>query len=387
MIQMKGEVMNILMIVSWYTPKGSGELEAGVFHYEQSMDLKKHCNVALYYPFDKQISDKESKAEEWGLLTYRSKYRAGRFLSNKRQMMATMHRIVKEFKPDIIHAHCGAGAGYFAIDLAKKFHLPMIVTEHTPQEISKVDKKGYNHFLTKKAYGYSQANICVSKDSQEKLAKIFPDCSFDVIYNGIILPDYSLKVKHYYKDGYINVAIVAILYDLEVKGMKYLLKAMQILKRSGKKFILHHIGGGEYLDHFKKMAVDLGIDDVCIFYGRCERKKLYEIVGEMDFFVSSSLVESGGVSVQEAMLLGKPVLGTNSGGVDSLVPERAGHIVEKANAEALAQGMLYMEKNLEQYDREWIRNFAYESFEIENISQKYMQLYEKVMKEWKKAGE
>ncbi len=380
------EVMNVLMIVSWYTPKGNRELEAGVFHYEQSMDLKKHCNVALYYPFDKQIGERESKAEEWGLLTYRSKYRAGRFFRNKRQMMATMERIVEEFAPDIIHAHCGAGAGYFAIDLAKRFHLPMVITEHTPQEISKVDKKGYNHFLTKKAYAYSQANICVSKDSQAKLGKIFPECSFDVIYNGIVLPHFSLENKRYYRDGFINVAIVAILYDLEVKGMKYLLKAMEILKSSGKKFVLHHIGAGEYLEHFKQMAVELGIDDVCIFYGRCQREKLYEIVGEMDFFVSSSLMECSGVSVQEAMLLGKPILGTNSGGVDSLVPEQAGHIVERGNADALARGMLYMEENLSRYDGEWIRKYAHDSFAIDQISEKYMHLYEEVIGAWGKAG-
>lgn len=47
--------MNILMIVTWYTPQNYKELEAGVFHYEQSMDLKKHCNVALYYPFDPDL--------------------------------------------------------------------------------------------------------------------------------------------------------------------------------------------------------------------------------------------------------------------------------------------------------------------------------------------
>ena len=44
--------MNILMMVSWYTKKGQDKLEAGVFHYEQSMDLNQYCNMAIYYPFD-----------------------------------------------------------------------------------------------------------------------------------------------------------------------------------------------------------------------------------------------------------------------------------------------------------------------------------------------
>lgn len=372
--------MNVLMIVSWYTPKGREKLEAGVFHYEQSMDLKKYCNVAIYYPFDQDISEDETKAEEWGLTTYRSKYIPGKILHTKLQMKKTMRRIMKEFKPNIIHAHCAGAAGYYASSVAKKYQLPMVITEHSPVELTGVDKTGISYFFSKKAYGCSKANICVSKDSRDKLAKIYPKYSFDVIYNGIILPEYDQGTKKYYKDGYVNVAIVAILYDLEIKGMKYLLKAMEILKSQGKKFILHHIGGGEYLEHFKKMAVDLGIEDVCIFYGGCDRKKLYEIVNEMDFFVSSSLIECSGVSVQEAMLLGKPVLGTNSGGVDSLVPEQAGHIVEKANAQALADGMEYMKEHLDSYDREWIKKYALESFEIGNISKKYKALYDSILK-------
>lgn len=372
--------MNVLMIVSWYTPKGREKLEAGVFHYEQSMDLKKYCNVAIYYPFDQDISEDETKAEEWGLTTYRSKYIPGKILHTKLQMKKTMRRIMKEFKPNIIHAHCAGAAGYYASSIAKKYQLPMVITEHSPVELTGVDKTGISYFFSKKAYGCSKANICVSKDSRDKLAKIYPKYSFDVIYNGIILPEYDQGTKKYYKDGYVNVAIVAILYDLEIKGMKYLLKAMEILKSQGKKFILHHIGGGEYLEHFKKMAVDLGIEDVCIFYGGCDRKKLYEIVNEMDFFVSSSLIECSGVSVQEAMLLGKPVLGTNSGGVDSLVPEQAGHIVEKANAQALADGMEYMKEHLDSYDREWIKKYALESFEIGNISKKYKALYDSILK-------
>lgn len=375
--------MNILMLVTWYTAMGRKELEAGVFHYEQSMDLKKYCNVALYYPYDEEIEEKETAGEEWGLFTYRSKYQPGKHWQNKKQMSATFDRIVREFQPDIIHAHVAGGAGYHAVHFGKKYHLPVVITEHNPIEISGVDHIGLSHFFCNQAYKHSNANICVSKDSMNKLSNIFPKYPFEVIYNGIIVPDYEESKHQYYQEGYVNIVIVAVLYDLEIKGLKYLLKAMQQLKEKGEKVYLHHIGGGEYLEYFENMAKELQVDDVCTFHGRCDRKKLYEIVNEMDFFVSASLMECSGVSVQEAMLLGKPVLGTNSGGVDSLVPEEAGHIVEKANAQALADGIVYMKERLASFDLDWIRQYAEESFEIDNISQKYMKLYEKVLKEYK----
>ncbi len=372
--------MNILMMVSWYTKKGQDKLEAGVFHYEQSMDLNQYCNMAIYYPFDTDMEDSFSSEEEWGLQTYRSPYRPHAFFKNRKFMDEAMEKIIKDFKPDIIHAHVGSSAGYYAVRYSKKYNIPMVITEHTPIEISGVDKPGINHYFSKIAFRQSKANICVSKDSQQKLAQIYKDCRFDVIYNGIILPDYNMGCRNYYKDGYLNIVIVAVLYDLEIKGLKYLLQAIKNLKDKGEKVYLHHIGGGQYLDYFINLAKELGIEDVVTFYGRCERKQLYEIVSEMDFFVSASLMECSGVSVQEAMLLGKPVLGTNSGGVDSLVPQQAGHIVEKASAKALEEGILYMKDNLDAYDRDSIKQYAYDSFEIDHISKKYLKLYESVFR-------
>lgn len=371
--------MNILMMVSWYTPKGADKLEAGVFHYEQAMDLKNYCNVAIYFPFDKQIVERETREEEWGITTYRSKYQTANVIQAKHQIRKTMEHIIEEFKPDVIHAHCAAGAGFYAIAEAKRYGIPVVLTEHTPLEISHADKFGIGRIFSKIAYTNSNANICVSKSSQSELKKAFPKCDFSVIYNGIIAPTASKTQKKYYKEGYINVVIVAVLYDLEIKGLKYLLQAMKMVKKQRQNIVLHHIGGGEYLEYFKQMAKELEIEDVCIFHGRCDRNELYAIEEEMDFFVSSSLVECSGVSVQEAMLLGKPILGTNSGGVDSLVPKETGIIVEKANANALKDGLIYMATHIKDYDKEYIKQYAYNNFEIGNISHKYLQLYEKIL--------
>ena len=371
--------MNILMVVSWYTPMRREKLEAGVFHYEQSMDLKKKgCNVAIYFPFDTEIQNEETCKDEWGLLTYRSHYEVGNVLATQKRMKKTFARIVKEFKPHVIHAHCGGAAGFYSVPLSKKYGIPMVVTEHSPLELTKVDHFGLPYLMTKRAYGHSKMNVCVSKDSMNKLSKVYPKYPFDVIYNGIILPRYKDTHVHY-RDGYINIAIVAILYDKEIKGMQHLLPAMRLLKDKGQKVILHHIGAGQFLEYYKNMSKELGIDDIVEFHGSCQREELYEIVNEMDFFVSASLFECSGVSVQEAMLLGKPILGTNSGGVDSLVPEKAGYIVQKGSDKALAEGIDYMIGHLEKFDFDWIKNYAYKHFEIGHISEKYIELYKKIL--------
>lgn len=67
--------MNVLMMVTWYTPQDAEKLEAGVFHNEQAIALLPYCNTAIYYPMDTTMHGKFSKKEEWGVVTYRSKYR------------------------------------------------------------------------------------------------------------------------------------------------------------------------------------------------------------------------------------------------------------------------------------------------------------------------
>lgn len=207
--------MNKLMMVSWYSPREE-EMSAGIFHYEQSIALQKYCNVALYYPNDPMKSCKLSKNTEKGLLTYRSYGSKFKFLKCFR-IFSSFCKIKKDFAPDLIHAHVAFGAaGMFAIALGKLFRIPVIVTEHNPIELINFD----NFFVRKMiqwVYHNSKANICVSTDLKNKLEKIYPKETFQVIYNGIINPKFIERDRQIYaKEGYVNCCIVAAFYDKDI---------------------------------------------------------------------------------------------------------------------------------------------------------------------------
>ena len=95
----------------------------------------------------------------------------------------------------------------------------------------------------------------------------------------------------------------------------------------------------------------------------------------MDFFVSSSILECSGVSVQEAMLLGKPVLVTKSGGANSLVTRDTAIVVDKGSTQALAEGMEEMIRRYGEFDTEKIKEYAENKFEISHISRQYMEIF------------
>ena len=117
------------------------------------------------------------------------------------------------------------------------------------------------------------------------------------------------------------------------------------------------------------------ITDNCIFYGSCTKKEVYSIVSEMDFGISASLCESAGVSVEEMMLLGKPLVVTKSGGANSLITDFAAIVVDRGSTEALVDGIRYMSEHYSEYDSKAISEYALQNFEIGSIAQKYVHIY------------
>ena len=374
--------MNVLMIATWYGFKNGENPTAGIFHYEQAMALKPYCNTALYFPYDKSLSEPFVKGEEKGLLTYRSRdYRFPKLGKLQRlfHIFRDLKRICREFQPDILHVHCACFTGVFVTLFGKLYGYPVVITEHSPIEHfplnSRICKKEIHY-----AYHNSCANVCVSPDSMERLKEQFPDCNYQVIYNGIYDPNsFTQDGREYGIPGKINCCIVASFYNRDVKGYQYLLPAVAQLKKMGKPIVLHICGGGAFQGEYETMAKELDIQDCCIFYGDCPKKQVYSILSQMDFAVSASLYESAGVSVEEALLLGRPMLVTRSGGANSLVNDRVALVVEKGSTQALAEGMVSMIEKLPQFSPGEISQYAFENFEIDHISCQYRKLYEDIL--------
>jgi glycosyltransferase involved in cell wall biosynthesis len=200
-----------------------------------------------------------------------------------------------------------------------------------------------------------------------------------VIYNGILAPEtMELEKETYAVADKINCCIVAAFYSKDIKGYQYLLPAIAKLKSEGVPVVLHICGGGDYFEYYVNLAKELDIEDSVIFYGNCSKAKVYSIVSQMDFNISASLFECSGVSVEEALLLGKPMLVTRSGGANSLVTEDVAIVVDKGSTDALVDGIRQMADRLPQFDSKKIRAYAEENFEIDHVSRQYMALYEEI---------
>lgn len=374
--------MNILLMVSWYGPQGE-TLTGGNFHYDLATELNQHCNCAIYYPYDRWIEESFVSEEEWGIRTYRSKYNLKKKVRNRLYMYQAMKHIVKEFKPDIIHGQVATEAGRFAVILGELFRIPVVISEHSAVEASGVTTFPH-YYYAKRVYAKSCYNTCVSDQLTYNLRKIFPKYEFHTVYNGIKNIEISKGKNQYRKENYINIIMIAGLYDRYIKGLQFVLPAIKKLIDNGYNIFFHFIGDGEFLAEYIQQTKEIGIFDNCIFYGFCEKKKVYEILSEMDFFVCASIFESFSCTTAEALMLGKPVVCTKCGGPDSIVNEENGILVEKGSEQAIYQGIEKMIHQYAQYSSEKIKEYAYDKFSIEEVCKQYLDIYNEVIKDNKK---
>lgn len=371
--------INVLLMVSWYGPRGERPT-GGIFHYEQAIELNKYCNCAIYYPYDRIINEDVVVGDDWGVVTYRSKYKLENKIRNRINMYKAMKKIVREFKPDIIHGNVATEAGRYAVTMGQLFHIPVIISEHSAAEYSGVTSFPH-HMYANRVYRLSNYNTCVSDHLTEKLKEIFPKYEFHTVYDGIMPVDRVLtgEIQNYRKEGLVNIVCVAGFYDRYIKGIQYLLPAYKNLIEDGEKVYLHIIGGGTYLDEYKEMATDLGIADSIAFYGACERSKVYNIVSDSDFIVSASLVESFGCSVAEGVMLGKPAVGTRCGGLESIINDKTGILVNTKDEDGLYVAIKTMISEYKGYDFDELGKFALERFSIEVVTKQYLDIYDKIV--------
>lgn len=129
-----------------------------------------------------------------------------------------------------------------------------------------------------------------------------------------------------------------------VKGHRYFLEAAARVAREDEKVHFVLVGDGPLRSEIENQAVQLGLGDRVHFLG--DRKDARRLVNAFDIAVLSSLSEGLPNTVMEAMSVGVPVIATAVGGTTELIDDGVtGYLVPSANAEALAERMLFVLRN------------------------------------------
>ena len=164
-----------------------------------------------------------------------------------------------------------------------------------------------------------------------------------------------------------------------VKDHDTMLRAFSIVHKEKPNVLLHIYGEGEEKARLMELCRKLDIKDNVIFEGIVD--DIYSSIGNSYVFVQTSVSESWGCALQEAMACGIPCVSTDCdfGPRKMIVDGESGFLVEVKDFEAVAKCIILLLQDEELSKR--MSNNAFktrEQYSIERISKRYEEFLQKV---------
>lgn len=270
-------------------------------------------------------------------------------------------RLVRKENISLVHAHWIIPQGFVCAlyNCLSRKKLKTLVTSHG------ADMFGLRHFIFLKKWILNSSDIVTSvsgelKQKIEQLntrktlpVEVFP-MGVDFIQFHPLHRNEHLKTKYYIRGPFL--LFVGRL--SEKKGVHFLLHALPAIIREFTATKLLIIGDGEEKDTLTQLVNELDIGDAVHFCGGIPNNRLREYYATADIFIGPSITaqngdrEGFGLVFVEAMGSGTVTIGTNLPAISDIISDgKTGVIVEQQSAPAIAEAVINILKNPEQYDR------------------------------------
>ena len=165
------------------------------------------------------------------------------------------------------------------------------------------------------------------------------------------------------------------------KRIDDIIKALKIILETKKELNpkLTIVGDGYLEEVYKNKCQELGMDSYVDFVGRKSKEEISKILQDHNIFVIASEKETFCIPGVEALASGMPVVSTNCLGPAEYLDEKSGKLVEVGNVKAIADAIIEVYENIDQYDPKYLRKKA-NSYSGEKVSKKAIELYKEMLK-------
>jgi len=241
-------------------------------------------------------------------------------------------RIIKKYKPDILHAHYASSYGL--LGALTSFH-PYIISVYGSDVFSFPRKNKSASFIIK--FNLSKADkILTTSNIMAKEVEKYTSKNIEVTPFGIDINKFKPMVVD--KPFSNKCIVIGTIKALEkIYGIDLLLITFKNLKD---KFFdvplkLLIVGKGTQENNLKKLSNELKINKDTTFTGYVNPEDIPKYHNMIDIFVSLSIEEGFGVAVLEASACAKAVVVSNVGGLLEVVENnKTGFVVETENPDA-----------------------------------------------------
>lgn len=317
----------------------------------------------------KQGKVENLKEEVDGLTFYRTPAVSGGLSSlpilNQISIISALQKrlveVVKEVKPDVLHAHSPSLNGLAALKVAKQFNLPLVYEVRAFWEDAAVDhgtssEWGLRYRLTRASETYllkrasAVTTICeglrnemIERGIEAKKITVIPNAVDIEKFSEGAEPDADLKTQL----GFDNCKVLGFLGSFYAyEGLPLLISALPAMLKQDDSIRVLLVGGGPQGDNLKHQVKKLGLEDKVVFTGRVPHEQVQGYYDLVDVLVYprmpmrlTDLVTP--LKPLEAMAQGKIVVASDVGGHKELIRDREnGYLFESGNEESLAKTVL-----------------------------------------------
>jgi glycosyltransferase involved in cell wall biosynthesis len=322
-----------------------------------------------------------------GRLSHQKKWESDFYLLPKNFLFYTITLLLGFYlclfkKIDVIVCQSPLAQGFIGTILKKILRKELIIEVHGDWiEATFLSKQRKLEFLERKIVPYlarfSLKNAdkirAVSKFTKIQAMKISGDKPY------FVFPAFTdLDIFLHEKDIKFNNYILFVGHLEKVKGIEYLIGAFNKIHQEFPDFRLVLIGEGGERKNYELRITNYQLQDKVKFTGELPLEEVQDIMKNCYCLVLPSLSEGLGRVIMEAMALGKPVIGSNVGGIPDLITDDYnGFLVEPKNRDDLYEKMkvLLRDKDLAMQMGKKGREIIKQNFS----NQKYIENYIKMI--------
>lgn len=283
--------------------------------------------------------------------------------------------------PDLVHAHNSLYAGVIAVRLKKEHGIPFVLTEHSSAYLTNRLQK-WQRPIARHVLEHASARLAVSNHLGKTIEQCFPGIPWEWMPNILDRlfeyqdPSESKTLVTHKEFRFLTVGSL-----IPVKGHETLLKAFSWAFKGNPQVHLRIGGDGPLWSRLEALSENLGIKQQVKFLGRLTRKQVLAEMRGCDVFVLSSLHETFGVVLIEALACGKPIIATACGGPEEIVNETNGILVPPGDEITLGRAMIGMVDSIGNYDEETIRHNCLNMYGEAAVVTRLLEVYERVLKQ------
>jgi len=228
-----------------------------------------------------------------------------------------LKRLVREFRPDVIHAHWWLPAGW----LSARLNVPLVITVHG-SDVRLLDRSGWARRLASRVLASASTVTTVSNFLARDIATTLPS-----VRDRVKTAPMPIDIESFARGKFVAKADPPrILYAgnlLESKGVDVLLRAFARLRADGVSCRLRILGEGPAAESLRQLAAELRIADGVDWSGFVGQAAMPAEYGASTVTVlpTRGNAEGLGLTLVEALLAGAAVVGSPAGGIPEIVED------------------------------------------------------------------